>query len=410
MSNVALNSCLAVPKKETSPSLASRQDTGSTTDTTPAVVVDATDTNTDIDTDPMEGSHLDDVLLDDRSENEDGVDDSGEEDQSDKAAEAAMVGGTADEMDVDEDVATTKPYYGVRETSLPFRAGCVWTRPNWSCAYDTVFMVFFAIYWQSSPAWRDDWRKQSHDWTACLTNHFDALLGALGSQQHTSESLSTLFSYLRDEFRDQLSCSDPQRFPRCGKLPAPICPILELLFGSELGPGVDQKLSCARCGATSRISHHFPLLAFRAVSQDLRYKTDPRFVPAETLLARFVEARATQSPSLCSVCHVACETSLTMANSPWIWFEIDGNNTMSPSPTVTIKLPNQCLIYDLHSIIYIGENHFTARMRDPSNGWWNYDGMWRFGAPQRDYIRDPHDLLWNGSRRAAFLIYRHSDS
>ena len=404
MSSVALIDGLVNPNEETSTPR-------STTGITLVVSADATDADTDmnIDSDPMEESQFDCTLLDDYSEGEGEVDDSEDGDQNDKAVEATMVGVPVDEMDVDEEVATTRPHYGVCETLLPFRAGCVWTRPDWSCAYDAVFMAFFAIYWQSSPAWRDDWRRQSRDWTAPLTDHFNTLLEALGSQRHTPKSLSTLFSYLRDKFRDKLSSFDPQRFPRRGQLPASVCAILELLFGSELGPGIDQDLSCPRCGVVSQISHHFPLLAFPAVSQHLRLAADPRFVPSETLLARFINVCATQSPPLCGACHVACEVSLTMANPPWIWFEINGNNTMSPSPTVPINLPNQRLTYNLHSVIYIGENHFTARIRDPSNGWWNYDGMWRFGAPQRDYIQNPHELLRNGSRRAAFFIYRHSD-
>ena len=67
--------------------------------------------------------------------------------------------------------------------------------------------------------------------------------------------------------------------------------------------------------------------------------------------------------------------SLSMTNPPWIWFETKGYNTMSPSPTLPIELSGQHLIYDLYAIIYVGETHFTARMGDPSNEWWSYDGM-----------------------------------
>ena len=82
---------------------------------------------------------------------------------------------------------------------------------------------------------------------------------------------------------------------------------------------------------------------------------------------------------------------------------------MSPSLTLPIELSGQHLVYDLYSIIYTGENHFTARMRDPSNEWWSYDGMWRFGSPRHDHIQITTDLLYNGRHRAAFFIYRRSD-
>ena len=53
-----------------------------------------------------------------------------------------------------------------------------------------------------------------------------------------------------------------------------------------------------------------------------------------------------------------------MADAPWIWFETEGDHTMSPSLTIPIEPSGQRLVCDLHSVIYIGENHFTARMRD----------------------------------------------
>jgi len=80
---------------------------------------------------------------------------------------------------------------------------------------------------------------------------------------------------------------------------------------------------------------------------------------------------------------------------------------MSPSPTVLIKLCRQHLIYDLHSIVYLGVDHFTAHVRDASDGWWNYDGMWEYGVPQRDHVQITADLLYNGRRCAHFMIYSH---
>jgi len=82
---------------------------------------------------------------------------------------------------------------------------------------------------------------------------------------------------------------------------------------------------------------------------------------------------------------------------------------MSLSPTVLIELSSQHLVYDFHSIIYLGADHFTARVRDLSNGWWNYNGMWEYGVLRRDHVQNTADLLYNGRRRVVFLIYsRHN--
>ena len=98
-----------------------------------------------------------------------------------------------------------------------------------------------------------------------------------------------------------------------------------------------------------------------------------------------------------------------MADSPWIWFDTSDGDTVAPSSTVLIELPGQHFTYDLYSIIYHGEDHFTTRMRDTSGEWWSYDGMWRFGAARHDRVQITTDLLYNGRRRAAFFIYRRSD-
>ena len=81
---------------------------------------------------------------------------------------------------------------------------------------------------------------------------------------------------------------------------------------------------------------------------------------------------------------------------------------MSPSLTLPIKTSGQHLTYNLAAIIYLGSNHFTARIRGPSGEWWNYDGMKRLGAARGDPQIET-DLLYDGCRNAAFLIYRRSD-
>lgn len=170
-------------------------------------------------------------------------------------------GVVADEVDPDEAVEKARPRCEERGTAVPFRAGCVWSEQNWSCPYDADFMAFFAIYWQAPPAWRDDWRQQTLEWTGKLADHFDILLEALDSPRYSPEELSQLFSSSRDQFRQQLANHNPQKFPHTGWVLASASAILEVLFGSINGPSIEEHLICTRCGADSQTSHHFPLLA-----------------------------------------------------------------------------------------------------------------------------------------------------
>jgi len=386
-----------------SPSATNQYSTGPSTN----FVLGAAVGDVDDDTEAL----LDAVSLDAYSDDGDTDNSPEDEDEGDEVFEVAAVGATAEKMDVDKGIKTPRLPYEGYEKAVPFRAGCVWTRNDWSCAYDVAFMAFFAIYSQSSVSWRGDWKQQSPEWTARLADRFDLLLEASTSPDHSPETLSEWFSSLRDQLRDQLSSHNPQMFPRRGPFLASICDILELLFGSVDGPGIEQHLFCASCRTTLQVSRHFPLLALPVFPTNYRRKTDPQFVPVDTLFTRFIESLVTpSSPSPCRVCQGTTHMqSLSMTNFPWIWFEVKGNNTMSPSLTLPIELSGRHLVYDLYSIIYIGENHFTARMRDPSNEWWSYDGMWRFGSPRRDRIQIATDLLYNGRRCAAFFIYRRSD-
>ena len=388
-------------------------------DITLRVTIDnITDVDTDMDTDPdsAEEARLDSVLLDDCPEDEDWRNKAPEVmaiDADEIEADMDKMEVDTDEVDADENkgIEMPKPLLGPCATAVPFQAGCVWTRRDWSCAYDAVFMSFFATYWHSSPSWHDNWKQQSPEWTIRLADHFDLLLEASNSPEYSPEQLSKLFSSFRDQFRSQLSNHDPRRFPRSGRVPTSVCAILELLFGSAHGPGIEQYLLCTDCSMATETSHSFSLLALLVFHRTYRCSTDPQFVPSETLLARFIESLSNPSKlSPCRTCHGATQVqSLTMATPPWIWFETNANDTMSPSPTLVFKLPGQRPIYDLISVIYCGENHFTTRIRDLSNEWWSYDGMWRFGAAQRDRIEITTDLLHSGRRYAAFLIYRRID-
>ncbi|KAF9644821.1 hypothetical protein BDM02DRAFT_3121299 [Thelephora ganbajun] len=56
-----------------------------------------------------------------------------------------------------------------------------------------------------------------------------------------------------------------------------------------------------------------------------------------------------------------------------------------------------------------GRTTLIIRMRDPSNERSSYNGMWKFGAVRCGRVEITTDLLHNGHRRSAFLVYHRSD-
>jgi len=92
-----------------------------------------------------------------------------------------------------------------------------------------------------------------------------------------------------------------------------------------------------------------------------------------------------------------------MPETTWLWIELcDPVSPITPSPRLVFGLKDQQQVYALQAVIYLGGVHFAARFPDQSSTWWEYDGMWRFGAPRADHVVD---LLENGYQRAAFVVY-----
>lgn len=285
----------------------------------------------------------------------------------------------------------------------PYTAGCVWTKEDWSCSYDAVFMAFWTLYEQSPPSWRDAWVRLAPEWNTPLGQNFDHLIlladTPLSVQDHTK-----WFSRYRDRLRDQLSRKDPTSFPRKGPFPASASRILELTFGRVSGPYIVQHLSCGSCGTLSQTEREFCFLASRHQGNN----ATP--TQLQTIWSEFIyhsQMNAALPRATCSHCKGPNEVQgVRMPDVPWIWFERDQYSPpVWPSLTLEFNSPLQQLGYSLRVIIYAGQNHFTVRFRGRSGGWWRHDGRVASGVPQPDNIQSEAALLKNGTRFACTLIY-----
>ena len=284
-----------------------------------------------------------------------------------------------------------------------YRAGCRWVSADWSCSYDAVFMSFWAIYEQSSASWRGNWIQHRSEWNTPLSNNFDHLI-LLADTPVNSHDYAMWFSRYRDRFRDQLSRMDPKAFPRTGPLGASASGILQVVFGRDAGPYLEQRLVCSDCGTLGRAECEFYLIA-AGHGLDHRIPTLLRAV-----WENFIQ-RCQRDPfhpnQKCSLCRSPNEVrGLEMPDVPWIWFEREQPSPVVPSLTLTFNSPAQRLSYSLQAIIYVGQYHFTVRFRERSGRWWNHDGQIASGVPQLDDVQSEEQLLVNGTRFANMFIYR----
>ena len=287
-----------------------------------------------------------------------------------------------------------------------YTAGCTWVMEDWSCSYDAIFMSFWSIYEQSSADWRDDWRRQSQDWNTPLSNNFDHLIILTGTLVD-AHGCAEWFSRYRDHFRGQLFQNNSVLFPRRGPVSASASRILEVTFGRDTGPYLEQALICPNCGGLSQaeIETRFLTAGFGNDRKGL--------VPLQTVWDSFIRCSATRvfhHGANCSRCRSRNEVqTIKMPGTPWIWFERERHSPILSSLTLTFNSPIQWPRYSLRAIIYAGGNHFTARFRDRSGSWWNHDGQLFSGVPQPNDIQSEAELLVNGTRFACIYIYRRDD-
>lgn len=71
----------------------------------------------------------------------------------------------------------TPSMYEVPAPSTEATAGCTWSESDWSCTYDTVFMVLLYIYHSSVIQWRRSWISLG-SLNADLAGQFDHLCGS----------------------------------------------------------------------------------------------------------------------------------------------------------------------------------------------------------------------------------------
>ena len=284
----------------------------------------------------------------------------------------------------------------------PYTAGCIWTREDWSCSYDAIFMTFWSLYEQSSESWRRDWIECAPDWNTPLGHNFDHLIILAGTPV-SAEDRTRWFCRYRDCLRDRLSNKDPDSFPRRGRLAASATQILEILFGRTAGPYLQQHLICRSCREPSWAGREF---CFLMLSTTQKSKTP---IWLHTAWAEFIDRSKMEAAVRCPHCKGPNDVQdLGMPEVPWIWFERDQFSPVWPSLTLEFHSPSQQLRYSLRAIIYAGGHHFTVRFRDQSGRWWKHDGQVASGVPQPDNFQSEAQLLMNHTRFACILIY-HRD-
>lgn len=288
---------------------------------------------------------------------------------------------------------------GNQQPPFPFNAGCQADK-QFSSAYDAVFMSFLALY-EQSPGWHHSWEQHSPEIAGHFAGSFEEL--SRHSDNSSKTDLKKAFSKHRDNFRIRLCQIQAEKFPEGGKSVSAKT-ILEVIFGGDQGPYLEQSLLCSKCQTSTEEKISFPDLCAKAIPG----ATFVRLL--EQHFSRFVEdAQKNPHQQECPSCKGENEVQeVKIPGVPWFWLNRGKSTSTIPCLDLTFRSGSQDLKYSLGSVIYLtGKNKYSARLRDRLGKWWWYDSLARSGSPVPDDVQHPQELCQAGKEgEAVALIYR----
>lgn len=297
--------------------------------------------------------------------------------------------------------------------------GCKWSDVNYSCAYDSVFMSLFSAYINSDTRWRRLWSLYNLG-TTDLANAYNVLCH---TTSHTPGiDLSRRWDAYRDRMRDYASIMDRARYERWGAV-----------FASAQDLFVTMNTSTEKWSLklTSRNGHeahrkHCDHIFRSNLTLDVFNRYEDIDLP---LLQRhnhqcWVNSACTldtqniwrQTHS--DACLEVNVTHYTVEKPPlalWLFHNTQTGRSVLPVPVLLLPSTSGANMYRLVSIIYLGGEHFTARIQFES-AIYKYDGRMYDGACiyESDIqfnnltINQLSDLMTFDGRSAHIFVYVRS--
>ena len=218
----------------------------------------------------------------------------------------------------------------------PMPGGCVWSPVNWSCAYDSFFIIFFYMHHFSSESWKTSWSTYSPI-AAILHSYFQEL-----SQAHDNNECHANFDKYRDQFRNVPSANQPSAFPRHGHAAVDVVEIFQQLDSDAEHNHVGTvRRTCSCCGL------HGPLVPFYLPTTII-----PTMLPCEIPLKtqftiqdwlNVIIAAKTDDLNLDDKCHT-CPTSvettdISLGQPPYLYFDVPQEIASRVLPSAIVTFP-----------------------------------------------------------------------
>ncbi|KAI0790267.1 hypothetical protein BC629DRAFT_1253731, partial [Irpex lacteus] len=275
---------------------------------------------------------------------------------------------------------------------------------NWSCAYDSLFMILYHLFRSDRLPLESQPGFQNEPVMCSLHAAFTTLSNS------TVPPPVGLPERLRDTVRDVLHRLPDLQLPRYGRYKASLDRLLKRVFPLD-DPFAIETHRCTACHVAHQVdSDRFKSYIFLATSQHFSRAVYTRGVSTEEIVKKLLLGDTAIPP--CASCHaVAVERNVQFVISPLLLtVEIQVTDLLMPTVLISHELNLSefgSASWTLNGVIYLGDGHFTSRVIDRELRVWSHDGLSQSNcALLSGQLGDPAvDLLHFNGRRACCLIY-----
>ena len=228
--------------------------------------------------------------------------------------------------------------------------GLIWDNVNYSCAYDSLFTIFYNI-WCDNPELWDGKLGSINDYCKTLVKYF----------KQVKEDKIT-FEMARDKVRNKLCRSKPNIFKK-GRVSISVGELASELLKSDKNNAMSERY-CTRCDFAYEQPGHLGFT--RVLGGDMS--------PSST--QKWLSNVSSTNKEKCPECNVDLEDKICFDETPHIFLLEYPHASVKTSHKIKLESFDQTKFeLKLRGVVYHGENHFTSRIVESNGKIWYYDGM-----------------------------------
>jgi hypothetical protein len=231
-------------------------------------------------------------------------------------------------------------------------SGSQWDSTNWSCAYDSLFVILYNI-----------WSDNPEKWSTTFENINAEYLGLLADEFEQVHHNRTTLEAARDTVREILHDNHPDAFPS-GATGTSVGELAFRILDSEQCIA-KSRFVCAQCNTKTTLKR----------DRQFAYKLEePSGTPNST--ANWISDIETKTNKKCASCNCVMSKETVYKHPPELLVMEYPEVDITTSHSITLQVgDNEQKVLHLRGIVYYSNYHFASRVIGQSGTIWFHDGM-----------------------------------